>query len=799
MEVELGARFPIGMMGLRILIFTTVIVGILRPLGASETPIRVRYRSAEAVYLDTGTVGGLAVGDRLEVVRKDSVIARVEVAFAAEHSASCKVLEQRVEIVAGDSVWIEGARSSVARSPESIPRAVREPEAPARSRQDSAASIRKSLDAQILRRIAGERANARTPGAAVAVVKPRALVVDGVSACLRLRAEPSLNSAAQDCLPPGSRVEAIDTAVGWTKVVSASGKEGWVAERFLKPAEESSVAKVAETGAAEIPNSDTRPSIGQAGGFRVRYRSIDSLYLDGGESDGLAIGDRLEVVREGTAIAGVQAHAVNQLASACRVLSESRRVEIDDLVRATTENLGSPAQQQWARQERATPKGPEVVTSSPELALDTVSVQPVRWRPPRPPRPPKTRLRGSLSFDRENFQDETEAGAGASFQRSEARLSLRVSDMGGLPYELRVRMRKQQTGREEPGSAFVSETEERDRFYELSLSYDPAQGRYAYRVGRMSASPFVGIGYIDGFLGQLALTSAIEVGGFLGMRADVEAFGFESSGRKYGAFTRFTSPKTDSGLPWEVVVAGIREDGEVGVSREYFTLQSRYNSSRRWSFYQRAEFDLNRGWRKEVSGSSSQLSNFAVTTTARIAKYGRFSISYDRFEQYRTEETRELPEEVFNDLLRQGFRTSLQIGSPRGINATLSAGLRTQEGDSDDTLSYGVALRHADVASRGLSLGLNYLGFSNEFGDGYVATLRASQRVRGGHQVSLPVGARLSRNIVFDELQNRSSQWARLGAWFELPRSLFANAEYEVIQGEDEAGQRASFGLGYRF
>jgi hypothetical protein len=74
-------------------------------LNAEEEPpdIRVRYRSAETVYVSAGTAAGLAVGDRLEILRSGEVIAEVEVIFAAEQSASCRVLTQQVEIRKEDS------------------------------------------------------------------------------------------------------------------------------------------------------------------------------------------------------------------------------------------------------------------------------------------------------------------------------------------------------------------------------------------------------------------------------------------------------------------------------------------------------------------------------------------------------------------------------------------------------------------------------------------------------------------------------------------------------------------------
>lgn len=72
-----------------------------------ETPvIKVKYLSAEYIYIDGGTAQGLAVGDKL-IVRNDSkVIADLEVAFVSENSASCKILKQEGQINPGDLVVV---------------------------------------------------------------------------------------------------------------------------------------------------------------------------------------------------------------------------------------------------------------------------------------------------------------------------------------------------------------------------------------------------------------------------------------------------------------------------------------------------------------------------------------------------------------------------------------------------------------------------------------------------------------------------------------------------------------------
>ena len=520
----------------------------------------------------------------------------------------------------------------------------------------------------------------------------------------------------------------------------------------------------------------------QESGIAVRYRSADTVYLDAGRAAGIAVGDRFEVLREGRPIAELEVVFVADYSASCRIVVERGAIQPNDAVRRLGE-AGPSA-------EEAPAQAPPAVAA--ESAAGGYPQPPSRQRRRRS----QTRVSGSLTFDWESFTDD--GAAQLDFQRTAARLNLRLRDIGGSPYELRLRLRAQENRRERGFDERATETESRDRLYEAALIYEPPGGRFAYRIGRIGTSPFVAVGYLDGALGQVRLVRGVDVGAFFGSRPLIEDIDFESFGEKYGFFTRFSGGGSNSYQTFELFVAGVREEGELDVSREYVALETRWAPGKRWSFYQRAELDLNNGWREELTGTSSQLSNLSVALNARVGAHGRFSLSYDSFERYRTEETRFIPRELFDDLQRQGLRARLSLGDPRGLSFNLNAGLRDREGDSDNTVSYGAGIRHGDIASWGLSLAADATAFSNELTDGYLATMRAAKRFRGGHQLSLTLGGRLSQDNLFDE-EDRTTEWLRVGGWFELPASLYGRAEFEVTTGDELEGQRLSLGLGYRF
>src|SRR5688572_27763528 len=101
------------------------------PLSAQTTrrtdQIAVSYRSATSVYVSGGRAAGLAVGDRLNVLSGREVVAELEVAFLAEHSASCRILKETGTVKTGDRVVRVGAPRAAAPAPSPSPRPWGEP------------------------------------------------------------------------------------------------------------------------------------------------------------------------------------------------------------------------------------------------------------------------------------------------------------------------------------------------------------------------------------------------------------------------------------------------------------------------------------------------------------------------------------------------------------------------------------------------------------------------------------------------------------------------------------------------
>lgn len=519
--------------------------------------------------------------------------------------------------------------------------------------------------------------------------------------------------------------------------------------------------------------------------IRVSYRSAETVYLDAGRLAGLHEGLRLELRREGEPVATVEVVFLADHSASAKLVEEQAEIRPGD-VAVPLAPLRPPAAAPATSPDIAPAAGEEAGTTAPR---------------PTATRPRRTRLSGVASFDVERMT--TDDPVERETTLTTGRLDLRGRDLGGLPLDLRIRLRTRSLDRDRRIDGVVPESEDRDRLYQLSLAWAPESGRWGAEVGRLRHGPLVGIGYLDGVAGHVRLLPSLELGGFIGSRPELTELGFESEGSRYGVFGRLLPASgTES---WEVLLAGVREEDDDGEGRELLVVESRLGRLGRLSLAQTAEIDL--GGDREIAGDDgSGLRTLAVALTGELSERSRVVVAYDLFDPrpLAFEEEYEGPASRFTSLLRQGLRASLHLRRASGVDLSLRAGFRTQEDDpgvengaglAEDTVTLGLGLHQPRFL--GLSWSGDLFGFSNPYTEGLVARGTVRRGFEGGHSVDLTLGATGYREPPFDD--ERVSGWARLSGWVELPAALFARGEVEVAVGDDREGQRLAAGLGYRF
>jgi hypothetical protein len=424
---------------------------------------------------------------------------------------------------------------------------------------------------------------------------------------------------------------------------------------------------------------------------------------------------------------------------------------------------------------------------------------------------PWARLRGGASIGYSRSWDQTESAF--DFSETTARLDLGVYDIARQPLSFTVRLRSRQDSRALALSTRTPQDQRTDRLYELALRYEPPSDRFAFEAGRIGIYRFVGMGYMDGGLARYRVIDNVQLGAFGGRIAEIETLGFGGTGQKYGGFVRLVPAGRYATGAYDATLAFVRENADGDVSREYLSLESRFASGSRLWLFERAELDLNRGWRQEATGKSYQLSNVSLSTNLRLSSSVSAFASYDGRRNYRYYRNRTVPEEVFDDLLHQGVRAGLNYSKAGGFGATAGFGMSLKEPDPRhpelnlaNAYSFNGGLRHASVFSSAFSVRLDGTGFSNGYTRGGLVTAGIGRHLRGGHMLDLSYGASFY-DIQQAELTalsptpqpRRTTQWLRLLGRAELGHRVYMQGDFEYDTGDDLKGPRAFLELGYLF
>jgi hypothetical protein len=383
------------------------------------------------------------------------------------------------------------------------------------------------------------------------------------------------------------------------------------------------------------------------------------------------------------------------------------------------------------------------------------------------------------------------------FEQRNLRLDLGLWDIASQPLQFNARARGRQDLRARPDGLTGTPTDERrDRLYELSMRYDQRGGRFSVEAGRIGVSS-LGIGYLDGGNLDLRIVRPLRIGGFFGKRVDIEhTAGFES-GSKYGAYMRLAGGGPSWPGSYDALVVAVREMAGSDPSREYVGFQGRFGS-RGFTFSQWLELDLLRGWREPADGKATQLSNLSLAASYRLTPGASIAASYDQRRNYRTAETRSVPEILFDDFLHQGFRGSVDVSRAGGLGASAFVGVRLADDQTQRTAySYGGGVRHPRMFGLGLTGSLDGSGFSNGTTSGYQASARLGRATRS-LITDLAYGLS-SYSFSSTGGERRLNQWLRLSARGELHRGFWLSGEAEYDDGDDVKGPRAALEVGYRF
>lgn len=510
-----------------------------------------------------------------------------------------------------------------------------------------------------------------------------------------------------------------------------------------------------------------QPARGPA--ITVTYRSETAVYVSAGRAAGLAVGDRLVLGAPPDVAAELEVTFLAEHSASCRIVSETRPLKAGDaLVRMAGGRVAPPS-----------PPPPETSPAPARVERTTPSAS----------RPSAfARVTGGVSVGYSATRDRSQYARDASEQLGRYDLALR--GVSGRPIEARLRGSVRKLERERVFGPTIPGSESRDRLYEASVAWKPDAGPFAAMAGRLGATPFAGLGYLDGVLGEFRPSAASQVGAFAGTTPDADDASFDG-GRKVGAYARL-APRTGP-LAYDFTVAGIREDSAGETSREWVSQEAQVRTGGLW-LRERVEFDFNRGWREERAGRATQLSEARVLAGWRVTPRTAFTVSYERRRNFWSAFTRGLPGDSFDLRVHETLRADLERASAGGAGYSVGGSYRRREGDEREVYAAHGSLR---VPLGGTFVAAEATFYQTLLTRGVQGTAQATRSLRGGHR--LGVAYTVENYDLLGFTGGRLGQRVRASGYGQLPRRSFLRADFEYSLGDDFEGTRAFVEAGVRF
>jgi hypothetical protein len=505
----------------------------------------------------------------------------------------------------------------------------------------------------------------------------------------------------------------------------------------------------------------------------VKYVSADHVYLDAGSAAGLTAGLQVRVVREERDIALLEVVFTARYSASCKVISQTGEILPGDTV--VYEAVAA-----------AEAPEPEVATESPARTrtFPAAGAHPVAR--------PGPRISGSVALQWDH-SDET---ADRSLSNDFLSLPFRVR-AGGLPAGTEFRARGSLRHISRSGySAATPASEWRNRIQQVAVIRDDRRQDFHFAVGRIGTRYTSSAGPFDGVSFDFRVAGGVRLGAFGGFAPDWGDLAF-STDSKLGGVSFNLNQATGSGRYFDLTLAGVGRYSDGVVSREYLTMMTSWRNGTRLSLLQAAELDYYRGWRKSPDKDTVELTSLALTGRYAVTRQVAVNLGYDDRQPVRTYESRTLPDSLFTDAGRTGWRAGLTWRGGSGRNLSLWGSLRDQEKTGDRTTSWNGTVFVPRLTGAALDVRVSVRGFDGPHLSGWSPTINLARRTSSGVRLSAEGGYYLYDDA--GDLPDRSNTWLSLGGSADLNRHWSTYLEYRRDWGDDMAGNRLFLELRRRF
>ena len=505
----------------------------------------------------------------------------------------------------------------------------------------------------------------------------------------------------------------------------------------------------------------------------IKYLSAEHVYLDTGSVGGLETGLKGQVIRDGAAIGEIEIVFVAERSASCTIISQVQDFVAGDTVlfeidEAEPETITEPAP---APRVRTRVSGSGSSSRRPAGGI--------RWR-------------GSLALQWDHGEEANDRKLTTDMFRLPFRV--RADDVwNGFAFHARGSLRRIER---DGFSASTPTGEWRNRIQEVALVREDRELDWHVALGRISTRATATAGPFDGLALSRRVTANSRVGVFGGFAPEWGDLGFGTDDHLLGA-NYHLSRRGDDGRMLDLLLSGIGRYRSGEISREYVTMTTSWRGTQGLSLLQAAEVDINRGWRSDAGAKSVVLSSIALTGRYRFNAAATVNLGFDNREPVRTWESRSLPDSLFEDAGRKGWRAGVNLKPLKRLSIYASGSLRTDDRTGDNVTSWQVRAYAPGLVANRVSVFASLRGFDGPWLSGFAPSAGASKAFRSGLSLRLEGGYYDYTGAI--DNSSRSNSWLALGAEKDLTSRLSLSAEYRNDWGDDIEGRRWFLELRHRF
>ncbi|MFQ5499632.1 MAG: hypothetical protein ACE5FH_08160 [Candidatus Zixiibacteriota bacterium] len=431
----------------------------------------------------------------------------------------------------------------------------------------------------------------------------------------------------------------------------------------------------------------------------ITYVASEGVYLGAGSSNGLKPGDTLSVYRGGKRVGRIVVTNVSSNSAAAQIVAGSGKPQKGD--RVSMKGFVPPVSPQKSKRAAKSRK--------PHKRRTTLT----RTDGPN-------RLSGGASF--QNYYHKDMSGSNQDWSQSGVRFHIRIDDMFGGGGTFRMRHFSRLHHRSQQQYLHQDKNEWTHQTTEFAVIFGDNDSPARWGVGRVLSPDVRGMGYIDGGYYSRRFGDHYRVGVAGGTVSEYLSTQTQLDHRKFGFFGAYEIGNPDN---YKLAVSGAlsteSDDGET--SRDFLYLQSILTHTHRFSLFQSAEIDYNRGWRYGQSGARLNFTNYFGSVRYQAHATASVNLSYDARRNIRRMATRTVPDSLFDNSTHQGVRAGVRFQPHTRLSFGVTGGIRMRSGRLQDNRFANFSARVSRFPLKRHSITANLSIVQTEFTNGYRPTV----------------------------------------------------------------------------